>query len=369
MFHSSLHSRTFRTLSWENGIRLSAAVPTACRTIPWLAWLIFVASISGCVSRSESDVVVYSALDEEFASPILAAFERSTENQVTVVAKFDVESTKTVGLVNQIIAEAKQPRSDLFWNNEIMHTVRLQKMGLLEPRSWQVDAGHPADMIAQDGSWCGFAARARVLIVNTDLIDDPANYPKSVEELADPAWKERCAIARPLFGTTATHFAVLREQRGEESTLDFLKAIRDNAIVLSGNKQVAMSVAAGTAAWGLTDTDDAIIEKDNGMPVAIVFPDQAPDQPGTLRIPNTVAVIRGAQHPVAAALLADYLVQAKTEERLAMGESSQIPLSPQSDYRPRVMPEYPVRWMRADFEKAGEGWEEWAAKLQELFRP
>ncbi len=53
-----------------------------------------------------------------------------------MIAKFDVESTKTVGLVNQIIAEQKTPVCDLFWNNEIMHTVRLQKLGLLEPHDW-----------------------------------------------------------------------------------------------------------------------------------------------------------------------------------------------------------------------------------------
>ena len=41
-------------------------------------------------------------------------------------------------------------------------------------------------MIASDGSWCGFAARARVLIVNTDLIKNPHDYPTSVAELADP---------------------------------------------------------------------------------------------------------------------------------------------------------------------------------------
>jgi iron(III) transport system substrate-binding protein len=204
--------------------------------------------------------------------------------------------------------------------------------------------------------------------VNTDLIQDPSQYPTSVNDLADAKWSKRCAMARPLFGTTATHFAVLREQQGEQATLQLLEAIRDNAVVLSGNKQVALAVSAGQVAWGLTDTDDAIVEKDNGMPVDIVFPDQAPDQPGTLRIPNTVAVIRGAQHPVAADALADYLVQAKTEERLALGESSQLPLSPRSQYRPRVLPDYPVRWMLADFEKAGDGWEEWSEALQERFR-
>lgn len=323
---------------------------------------------SGCVRRTETDVVVYSALDQEFAAPILQAFERSTDNQVSVIAKFDVESTKTVGLVNQIIAEKQNPGCDLFWNNEIMHTLRLQKLGLLEPRSWTVDAAYPPDMIAADGTWCGFAARARVLIVNTELLEDPSSYPSSVMELAELKWKGRCAMARPLFGTTATHFAVLRETLGEQATVELLESIRENAIVLSGNKQVAQAVSAGQVAWGLTDTDDAIIERDNGMPVAIVFPDQAPEQSGTLRIPNVIAVIRGAEHPVAAGMLADYLVQAKTEERLAMGESSQLPLSPSSQFRPRVLPDYPVRWMRADFEQAGEGWDDWATLLQERFR-
>lgn len=337
--------------------RLALAVPFA----------ILLAGTSACVPRAESDVVVYSALDQEFAFPILNAFERSRDHETGVIPKFDVESTKTVGLVNLIIAEKNAPNCDLFWNNEIMHTVRLQKLGLLESRSWDVPPGYPADMIASDGTWCGFAARARVLIVNTDLIPDPEDYPTSVAELADSKWAKQCAMARPLFGTTATHFAVLRETQGRDQTLAQLTSIRDNAVIESGNKQVALAVSSGRLSWGLTDTDDAIIEKDNGRPVAIVFPDQASDQPGTLRIPNTVAVIRGAQHKVAAGLLADYLVRPETEDRLAMGDSSQIPLSRESKFPPRVLPQEPVRWMVADFENAAEGWEQWAAELQELF--
>ena len=117
--------------------------------------------VAGCMSRSESHVVVYSALDEDFSSPILQAFERRGENQTEVVAKFDVESTKTVGLVNRIIAENDQPVCDVFWNNEILHTVRLQKLGLLKPHDWKLPGNYPADMVAADGTWCGFAARAR----------------------------------------------------------------------------------------------------------------------------------------------------------------------------------------------------------------
>lgn len=328
---------------------------------------LLLAAIGGCVSRAESDVVVYSALDRDFASPILDAFEREQDHETGVVAKFDVESTKTVGLVNLIIAEKESPACDLFWNNEIMHTVRLQKLGLLEPRDWAVEAGWPSDMIASDGTWCGFAARARVLIVNTDLIASADDYPRSVAELTDPKWAKNCAVARPLFGTTATHFAVLRENNGRAETISQLKAIRDNAVVLSGNKQVALAVASGSVAWGLTDTDDAIIEKELGRPVEIVFPDQASDQPGTLRIPNTVAVIKNAPHGVAAGLLADYLVRPETEDRLAMGSSSQLPISRQSKFPPVVLPEEPVRWMRVDFEEAANDWENWSKELRDIF--
>ena len=329
--------------------------------------LLLVAACSGCVQRSESDVVVYSALDQEFAFPILNAFERSTDDETKVIGKFDFESNKTVGLANLIIKEQKAPSCDLFWNNEIIHTVRLQKLGLLQSHRWDVEAGYPADMVASDGTWCGFAARARILIVNTELLPDSSDYPSSVSDLADPKWKDNCAMARPLFGTTATHFAVLREREGHDETIEQLQAIRDNALILSGNKQVALAVAGGQIAWGLTDTDDAIIEKDHGRPVEIVFPDQLPQQPGTLRIPNTIAIIKNAPHRVAAGMLADYLVTPQTEDRLAMGNSSQIPLSRGSKFPPRVMPEEPVRWMRVDFEKAADDWEFWSEELRTMF--
>jgi iron(III) transport system substrate-binding protein len=70
-------------------------------------------------------VVVYSALDREFAEPVLKAYEKQTG--VTVASKFDIESTKTVGLVNLILAESARPRCDLFWNNEIPNTARMHE--------------------------------------------------------------------------------------------------------------------------------------------------------------------------------------------------------------------------------------------------
>ena len=82
------------------------------------------------------------------------------------------------GLVNRIIAEQEQPVCDLFWNNEIMHTVRLQKIGAFAvSATWIYRSDYPPDMVASDGTWCGFAARARVLLVNTKLIPESSRLP------------------------------------------------------------------------------------------------------------------------------------------------------------------------------------------------
>jgi iron(III) transport system substrate-binding protein len=135
-----------------------------------------------------------------------------------------------------------------------------------------------------------------------------------------------------MFGTTATHFAVLASRMGDQAD-SFLQAVAANALVLSGNKQVADAVASGQVAFGLTDTDDAQVAKEQGAPVEIIFPDQpsSPDDRGaigTLFIPGTVAILKNAPHPIAAQWLADALIDQETEKRLTMALGSQFPIWP-----------------------------------------
>lgn len=340
-------------------------VSLAGATTRWCSLLTMLLCI-GCIQRSEQSVTIYCATDREFAAPILDAFERASfqtqsnpsESNEQVVRVFDVESSKTLGLVTRIEQEIAQPKCDVFWNNEILHTIRLQKAGLLEPRRWSIPDGWPEGFIASDRSWVGYAARARVLIVNTEKLADKSQWPQSVQELASEKWKGLCGYANPVYGTTATHFAVLAshpQALQETSWNDWLADVRKHAVVLAGNKQVALAVASGELAWGLTDTDDAIIEKEKGMPVEMVFPDQLPEQFGTVFIPNTVAVIRKAPHPVLAAKLADYLVSEKTESRLAMSSSAHFPIWPGAQEQSRIET-LGIRRAKIDFERAAETW-------------
>ena len=305
------------------------------------AWIL--GALGVCRGFAADTVVVYSALDREFADPVLKAYGEKTG--VRVLSKFDVESTKTVGLTNLIMAESRRPRCDLFWNNEILNTLRLKEKGLLMPFRPSHAGDLPETFKAKDGTWYGFAARARVIVVNTKLVKE-ANRPRGIEDLLDPKWKGKIGIAKPLFGTTATHAACLFAAWGDEKARRFFRGLKANGVqVLVGNKQVAIAAGSGEILVGLTDTDDAMGEIDAGSPVAIVYPDRRPNDLGTLFIPNTLAIIKGSSHQAAAQALADHLLSPEVESALAIGPSARSPCSRAPVSRRGSKPPRPsMRW-------------------------
>jgi iron(III) transport system substrate-binding protein len=343
-----------------------------------LGGLILSLVLGGCGQRTPSSespgdgspaadltVVVYSALDQEFAEPVLK--EQAKAAGLDLRAKFDVESTKTVGLTTSLIAEAVQPRCDLFWNNEILNTLRLKEKGLLQPFRPRHADDVPDTFRDTDGTWYGFAARARILLVNTKETSE-ADRPSGLADLLDPRWKGKIGIAKPLFGTTATHAACLFAARGEEKAKKFFRDLKANEVqVFSGNKQVATAVGSGQIAFGLTDTDDATGEVEAGSPVVIVYPDRQPDQMGTLFIPNTLAMIKGAPHPEAARKLADLILSPEVEAALAEGPSAQIPLLKTTSKPSRVETPATVHAMSVDFQAAARVWDQTAAFLTAEF--
>ena len=329
----------------------------------WLVLAVSVCCGTSCWAPQAAEVVVYTALDREFSEPILTDFERAS--QLNVLAKFDAESTKTVGLVTAIMQEKNRPRCDVFWNNEILHTLRLQKMGLLQSFQLPQADKFPSNYRSTSGAWYGFAARARILLVNTELIA-PDEHPTSVLDLADDKWKGRVGMAKPLFGTTATHAAVLFVRMGQTSARDYFRQVHQNAAVLSGNKQVAQAVGRGQLAFGMTDTDDAIVEIERGSPVQIVYPDQGSRQWGTLFIPNTLCIVKGSPNATSARALLEYLLRPEVETRLARGASAQFPLHADVHELPRVHQDG-VRWMDVDFEAAAQAWDAAAEFLRGEF--
>jgi iron(III) transport system substrate-binding protein len=229
----------------------------------------------------------------------------------------------------------------VFWNNELAHTVRLAQKGLLDSYVSPSAKGIPANYRDADGRWTGFAARARIFIVNKDRIKDPADYPRSLWDLTNPKWKGRCAIARPLTGTTLTHFTALRIHMGKERFDEFLKGLHANEVkFLQSNGATMRQTATGRVDFALTDTDDFHVALTKGHPVAAVFPDQCESEMGAMLIPNSVAIMKDCRHPETARRLVDFILSEEVEALLAAAKSAQIPLrsSVRGPAEPSILP-------------------------------
>jgi iron(III) transport system substrate-binding protein len=345
-------SSPFRAVSSRR--RASAAVLCALASPTLLA--------AGC-AKERQEVVVYLALDLEHAQSILDDFERETGIHVRAIA--DDEITKTVALARRILLDQEHQKADVFWNNEIVNTIRVKNAGCLEPYLSPSAADIPERFKAKDGTWTGFAARARVLIVNTKTCPEQRT-PRSMLDFAEPARKGEAAIARPIAGTTATHLAVLFHKLGDETARKWWTDLLANQTgILTGNGHVMREVRSGTFQWGFTDTDDFFVALSDGYPVKCVYPDQGDGQIGCLVIPNTIALLKNAPRPDFGRRFIDYVLSRRVEERLAHGSSAQIPVREDVPAPPHVRRLKDLKLMDADFEAAASAFDaaqEWLTR-------
>lgn len=318
-------------------------------------------SIGYCADAKE--VVVFTALDQVFSEPILQDFEKATG--ITVKAVYDIEATKTTGLVNRLIAEKKNPQCDVFWNNEVIKSIILKRKGILTPYVSPASRDIPVHFKDKDGYWTGFAARARVLVINTDLVDRH-QQPDSIFSLTDSKWKGKIAIANPLFGTTSTHVAALFACLGKNRAQQFFKDLKKNQIkIVDGNSVVKDRVGAGELKAGFTDTDDVGMGLISGMPLMAVYPDKR--GMGTLLIPNTVSLIANCPNPNEGKKLIDYLLSKEVEKKLAFCPSVQMPLRADVPTPKKFINIAQIKAMEVNYEKMADEMEDAVKFVQNLF--
>lgn len=307
-----------------------------------------VAALAAC-STTRPEAVVYTSVDQVFSEPVLRAFEK--QSGVAARAVFDTEETKSTGVLNRLLAEAARPQADVFWSGDPVRPFLLIKRGLVQPYASPNAQGLPAGLRAADGTWTGFAARARVLLVNRKRVP-PEQTPRSLQDLVDPKWHGQTAIANPVFGTTTMHVAALFAVWGEPRARGFLDALKANGVrIASSNGEVKRLVVSEEVAFGLTDTDDANEAVKEGAAVEMIYPDQ--EGLGTLVMPTVVVLLRNGPTPEMGRKLVDFLLSAESE-RLMAEAAAHMPLRPGVDAPARVKRVSDIRAMEVDYARVAE---------------
>lgn len=289
-------------------------------------------------ARAGNDVVLYTSVDQPFAAPIARAFEQKTGLHVILVT--DTEATKSVGLAERLRAEKDHPQADVFWSNEVFHTVNLAREKVLAPYDSPARKEIPRLYKDPDARWTATALRARVIALSLRAGKAVAGVNK-LEDLTRPQFKNHIAMALPTAGTTGGQVAALYVLWGQSKADAYFKALHDNGIkLLGGNSVVAQQVAQGLIWIGLTDNDDVAEAKSNDGAITMVLPNQ--QDLGTLTMPTSVGLVAGAPHPDAAKKLIDYLLSPEVEQHLIEQKFARYSVRD---------PDQQIKTMQADYAK------------------
>ena len=338
--------------------------------------------LGGCGGDAEGPTVtLYCGVDQDQSHAIADLF--TEEIGIRVDYHGETEAMRSIGLPQRLRMERDRPRADVYWSNEIMHMVSLCRSGLMAPLPAGVGEGFPERWRDPGGHYVAFGARARVLLVNTELLPDPQDHPTSVADLLDPKYAAMgfvTCMAEPLTGTTYTHAVALltEDEPAARAFFEQVAAAREAGTmkVVSSNGRVMSAVADSSekVCFGLTDTDDsfiAVTEKNKNLKV--IYPDGAKGQAGTVLLPNTVALVKGGPHPKEAAQLLKWLADAENEARLAASRSAQIPLRAgvevPSEPRMKWRPDGDFVARKIDWQAVGTNADRWRDWLTRLFKP
>jgi iron(III) transport system substrate-binding protein len=272
------------------------------------------------------EVVLYTSADEPFARQVIEAFTQKTN--IRVQPLFDSEANKTTGMARRIRAEAASPRADVFWASEPFQTIQMAQEGLTEVYLPETARNIPIAYRDAKDRWIGFGLRGRVLGYDPRQID-AADLPRTWAVMAEPPFAGKVIWANPLFGTTRGHLAAMLVLWGEPAYTKWVEQLAAAGVanrLAAGNAQIARQTGMGRIVLGATDTDDVIVQQESGAKIEMTYPDMGGG--GTLLLPNTVAIMKGAPHPEFAKELTAFLCSAEVEELLARSASRNIPVRP-----------------------------------------
>ena len=217
--------------------------------------VIFLSTLTSCKrnnGQNNKQVVLYCSVDQSIAEAIIAEFEK--QSGIEVLARFDTEASKTVGLVQRLRAEGASPVADVFWSSEIFHTIRLAREGLLSEYRSDQTKQWPAAFADANGQWYGFGLRGRIIAYNTQRVSG-SEAPRTLEDICDSKWKGRVVMATPEFGTTSGDIASWFVHYGSERAREILQQLKANKIrLVDGNSTAVRMIATGQADICFTDT-------------------------------------------------------------------------------------------------------------------
>lgn len=270
-------------------------------------------SDNGQSSSDSERLIVYSGRSESLVEPIIEQFSEAEGIQV------DVRYGSTSEMAGVLLEEGENSPADVFFAQDPGGLGAIQNAGLLAPLPQKILDLVPPRFESDEGDWVGISGRARTIVYNTDVIDDPqSDLPQDIYDFIDPKWNGRIGWA-PTNASFQAMVTAMRATWGEEKTRTWLEGIEaNNPLVYPNNTPVVAGVGAGEIDVGFVNhyyLYRFLAEEGEEFPARNYF--LPGGGPGSLIMVAGAGVLKGSEHSENAQKFIEYLLSAPGQEYFA----------------------------------------------------
>lgn len=233
--------------------------------------LILVSALSAC-GQQQSELVIYSARNEQLIKPIFDRYRAETGQKIRFV-------TDDAGpLIERLAAEGANTQADILMTVDAGELWHAADRGLLKPIESEVlDTNIPQRLRDPQDRWFGFSIRARTIVYSTERVKP--------EELSDYAalgherWRGKLCLRTSKKVYNQSLVAMLIAEQSEPKAEAIVKGWVANlaAEPFSNDTLLMEAIAAGQCDVGLVNTYyfGRLLRDRPGLPVKLFWADQA----------------------------------------------------------------------------------------------
>jgi iron(III) transport system substrate-binding protein len=272
--------------------------------------------------RAAESLKAYSIWPENYARPMLEAFEKASGIHVNFIRFSSGEA------LARLLAEKGNPQVDVLFGGPVETFAAGEEQGIFEVYTPPSAAELPKRFKSAQGMWTAIADDPLVFMTNSKfLAEHNLQPPASWDDLLNPAYKSMLQMADArTSGTAVTRiFSILQvNNRDEDKAFAYMKKLRQNiqAYTKSGGGGT-VPVGLGQAGGGIFFIVDALFTKQKGYDVQISFPKE-----GIGSAAECIGLVKGNKNGAAAKKLIDWAASPDMQSLLSPSKINFLPAHP-----------------------------------------
>lgn len=284
----------------------------------------------GGAAQAASEIVVYSARNEQLIKPLFDLYTKETGTKITYVT--DAEGP----LIARLEAEGARTPADLMITVDAGNLWLAAEKGLFRSvKSDALEAAVPAQYQDPQNRWFGLSVRARTIVYSTERVK-PETL-STYEDLADKKWDGRLCLRTSKKVYNQSLIATMIERHGESKTEQMVKGWVDNLAtdVFANDTALIEAIVAGQCDLGIVNTYyfGRLLQEKGNIPAKLFWPNQSTS--GVHVNVSGAGVTTHAKNPQAAQAFLEWLAKGEAQQMFA-SLNMEYPVNPQTPWDPIV---------------------------------